>query len=52
MFEKCSQNRTCANDVVVVGGIFRDVKEVSTSLVEQIYKVTLEIDKKTRQNIV
>ena len=39
--------------MVVVGGILQDVKEVSTSLVEQTYKVTLEINKnKTKYSIV
>jgi hypothetical protein len=39
--------------VVVVGGVLQDVKEVSTSLVEKTYKVTLEINKnKTKCSII
>ena len=36
----------CADDVVFMGGMFTDVKELSTALVEQTLKVTLEINKK------
>jgi hypothetical protein len=50
IFDRCSQIMTHADDVVIMGRRFQDVKEVFTSLVKQKNKTGLEIKEK-RQNL-
>jgi len=44
IFDKCSQIMAQADDVVIMGRRFQDVKEVFTSLVKHINKIGLEIN--------
>ena len=46
IFDKCIQIMAYADDVLIMGKSLQDVKEVFISLVEQINKMELQINKK------
>jgi Reverse transcriptase (RNA-dependent DNA polymerase). len=50
ILDKCSQIMAYADDFVIMGRRFQDVKQVFTSLIKQANKMGLEINEK-RQNL-